>query len=150
MEWHGRHVIEPGQDARVFNEHDMRDFGRIAVSLLFGALVLAGSAAWASENYHCRTQHIRDCQPTGCTELAEAADIALDVSGRTFTICIKGLCRNGALDAWDGKPDDVQKGIVGFSQPDKVNGLTGMADLDRGEFVMIDGTRYLLGRCAAK
>ena len=58
--------------------------------------------------------------------------------------CIAGACRTGALEPWEGKPDTVEKGIVAFSQPDKAKGLTGMADLDRGEFVLVAVGRAIL------
>lgn len=128
----------------------MHDLGRIAARFLLAAAVLAGSDALAAERYRCTTQAIRDCQPSGCTEQAETAEIDLDMTARTLNVCIGEACRTGVLEPWEGKPDTVEKGIVAFSQPDKAKGLTGMADLDRGEFVMIDGTRYLMGRCVTR
>jgi hypothetical protein len=39
------------------------------------------------------------------------------------------------------------QGIYGLTHPDGGESFTGMADLDRGEFAVVDGERYWMGGC---
>lgn len=123
---------------------------RVAALAAVCAATLAGGNVLAAERYRCDTTTIRDCSPTGCTDVAASGSIALDLPARTYRLCFEGDCHTGAVETWLGRIKPEDKGIVGFSQLGKVDGFTGSADLDSGELVLIDGNRYWFGRCSAE
>ena len=90
---------------------------------------------------------VRECSPSGCTEVAAIADFTLDVPARSYRYCFRDACQTGGVETWHGRLKSEDKGILGFSQLGKVKGFTGSLDLDEGKLVLVDEPHYLFGRC---
>lgn len=125
----------------------MQCSGPVLRFFLAVAAVLAGGHAFASERYRCTAYLVRECGPSGCTEVAASAEFTLDMPARSYRYCFKKTCRTGGVATWHGRLNSEDKGIVGFRQLGEAQGFTGSLDLDEDKLTLMDEPLYLLGRC---
>lgn len=128
----------------------MQALGRLVVFFILGLMAAGDGVVAAAERYRCDTEAIRDCGSSGCEPVAEGGDIAFNLPARTYRKCLASDCRDGAFEMWSGQLKPEDKGYVGFSQLGVAKGFTGSIDFDRGEFVLIEGSRFWHGRCKAE